>query len=387
MTSKSDAADRSPEPGSRWAENPQRDHEWICEPVGSEVRGFHRSLTGYAPTGLIDLPDLAGELGGVGHVLAKDESNRFGLPAFKALGASWAIHRALLDRFGDEVPQEPVTMVTASDGNHGRAVAHFARLLGQRAAIFVPDGVHPTAIQAIRDEGATVTAVPGSYDSAVEAAAHHAESGEAGRRLLVQDTAWEGYEEVPGWIVDGYSTLFKELDEQLAALDVASPDLVVVPSGVGSLLQSAITHYRSRPSPTSLVSVEPVKAACVLASVERGKPTTVDTGSTVMAGMNCGTMSSLAWPHISRGLDAAVAVTDGEAVAAARELRGRGVDAGPCAGAGLAAVRVALDHELWGREAVERHRSLLGLSPEATIILLVTEGVDANPWLDGGWDD
>ena len=141
-----------------------RSVDWTCEPVSTTVRNFHRSLAGYAPTPLIDLPTLARELG-VGQVLAKDESNRLGLPAFKALGASWAVHRVLQQA----AEGQSLTIVAATDGNHGRAVARFARLLGHPSAIYIPAGVHAVAIQAIADEGAAVTVVDGSYDEAVAA--------------------------------------------------------------------------------------------------------------------------------------------------------------------------------------------------------------------------
>ena len=157
-------------------------------------------------------------------------AHKFGGPT--GVGASWAIHRALRDR----TDSAPVTVVTATDGNHGRAVARFARLLGHRASIWIPDGVHPTAVQAIADEGAQVTVVGGSYDDAVAAAARAADDDTA---VLVQDTAWTGYEQIPGWIVEGYSTLFAETDSQLADAGLRGPDLVVVPVGVGSLLQAA----------------------------------------------------------------------------------------------------------------------------------------------------
>ncbi len=335
----------------------------------SDVRGFHRSLPEYNVTPLVDLPDLARKFG-VGRVFAKDESHRLGLPAFKALGASWAIHRAL----GERTDSGSVTLVTATDGNHGRAVAHFARSPGHRADIFIPEGVHPAACKAIRDEGATVSIVPGSYDDAVQAAEHHARDDT--RRILVQDTAWEGYEEVPGWIVEGYSTLFAEIDEQLEGQGANRPDLVLVPSGVGSLLQAALTHYRSETSRlgTMVVSVEPTGAACVLAGVEARRPVTVETGDTVMAGLNCGTMSSLAWPYVSAGLDICVAVTDEDAIAAAHNLASLGIDAGPCGAAPLAALRV-----LHG--AVSGPAPPLDLSPDATVVFLVTEGADANPWI------
>ena len=330
--------------------NPSRDPTWTGTRPPAAARDFHRSIPGYAPTRLAVLPDLARKLG-VARLLAKDESNRLGLPAFKALGASWAIHRALRER----PPTGPVTIVTATDGNHGRAVARFARQFGHRAAIFVPDGIHPAAVQAIRDEGASVTHVRGDYDAAVQVAASKADA----ETLLVQDMAWDGYEDIPSWIVEGYTTLFAELDEQLDD----GPDLLIVPAGVGSLLQAALSHYRSGDGQPTIVSVEPQSAACVLASVAAGHPVTIATESTSMAGLNCGTVSSLAWPSISRGLDAAIAVSDAEAAVAARELSEHGVDAGPCGAAPLAAMN-AIRADMNGT---------------ASVLLLVTEGSAANP--------
>jgi diaminopropionate ammonia-lyase len=357
-----------------WAANKARDHIWTCRPAPATVLDFHRSLPGYAPTRLAALPDLARAFG-VARVYAKDESNRLGLPAFKALGASWAIHRVLRER----APAGPLTIVTATDGNHGRAVARFARQSGHRCAIFVPDGVHPAAAQAIRDEGASVTHIPGSYDAAVRAASRAADA-DIEEAVLVQDMAWDGYEEVPGWIVDGYTTLFAEIGDQLRDQGIARPDLVVVPAGVGSLLQAALTHYRSGHTPpgTAIISVEPQSAACILASVTAGHPVTVATGVTSMAGLNCGTVSSLAWPYILRGLDACVAVSDAEAADAARELAGHGVHAGPCGAAALAAL-----HAIHDSDGARLPRADLGLIPASTIVLLVTEGAAANLGLNG----
>ncbi|MGW3103822.1 pyridoxal-phosphate dependent enzyme [Streptomyces sp. NPDC001100] len=339
---------------------------WTCAPPPAEVRDFHAGLPGYAPTALTELPSMSAELG-VDRVFVKDESARLGLPAFKALGASWAIHRVLARR----TDGRPVRLVTATDGNHGRAVARMARLFGQQAQVFVPRGVHPAAVTAIEDEGADVVLVPGSYDEAVRRAAEAAGGPDS---VLVQDTGWPGYERIPGWIVEGYSTLFAEIDEQLGA---GAPDLVVVPAGVGSLAQAAVTHYRSRrdgAAATALLSVEPVTAACVLASLGRGEPAGVPTGTTTMAGLNCGTVSSLAWPLLRDGLDAAVAVTDADSAGAVRDLAAAGVFAGPCGAASLAGARAALT----GAGAAGRRRAL-AVGSDSTVVLLSTEGTAANP--------
>lgn len=334
-----------------------RNLDWRAEPASPHAYTFHQALPGYEQTPLVELPQLAAEFG-VARVCAKDESSRLGLPAFKALGASWAISCVLAGR------EEPTVIVTATDGNHGRAVAKFAREFGQRAQIFIPDGVSAVAVQAIRDEGADVTECGGSYDDAVAAAATFAAENEA---LLVQDTAWEGYEEIPKWIVEGYSTLFIESDAQLGA----PPDLVVVPAGVGSLLQAALDHYRSEESDTAVISAEPLVAACMGPSLEAGRPVSVETGVTMMAGLNCGTPSSLAWPSILHGLDAAVAVSEEADLQAAHDLARLGVAAGPCGAAGLAAARVALGNA--------DRRAHLGIDEHSVVLLIITEGAAANP--------
>ncbi len=354
-----------------WFEHPAA-RNWTCAPATAGAKAFHAGLPGYAPTPLTEVPALAAELG-VGRVLVKDESARMGLAAFKVLGASWAVHQVLSRR-----PADPaLTLVTATDGNHGRAVARMARLFGQRAHVFVPGGVHPTAVAAIAAEGAQVSEVGGTYDQAVRLAAEAA--GQPGT-TLVQDAGWRGYEQIPAWIVEGYSTLFAEVDAQLSEARVATPALMVIPAGVGSLAQAGIIHYRSRPdsSATALLTVEPGTAACVLASLARGELGTIDTIQTIMAGLTCGTPSLLAWPYLRDGLDAAVAVADADSALAARDLAGYGIPAGPCGGASLAGARAALT----GEGALAR-RASLAIGPDATVVLLSTEGSAANPVLQG----
>ncbi|MEV6284415.1 pyridoxal-phosphate dependent enzyme [Kribbella sp. NPDC051770] len=298
-----------------------------------EVLAFHRSLPEYAVTPLHDVPALATELG-LGRVLVKDESHRLGLPAFKALGAWWAIHQA----------RQPhtETLVTATDGNHGRAVARRAHQLGLRSHIFIPDVVSAAAVDAIRSEGAEVTVLPTSYDEAVLAAAASATD----ERLLIQDSAWPGYEEIPQLIVDGYSTLFRELD--------VAADLLVVPMGVGSAAQAAVAHGGD------VLGVEPSNAACITTSLLAGHPVTVQTSNTVMAGLNCGTPSSLAWPVLRDGLHASVTVDDPDALQASEDLAALGISSGPSGAATLAGLRAA--------------RASLDLTADSTVVLISTEG-------------
>ena len=320
---------------------------WVAPAGAASAREFHRGLDGYAPTPLVDVPTLARELG-VGRVLVKDESARLGLPAFKVLGASWACHRVLEQQPG-------ARLVTATDGNHGRAVARMAARFGVPATVFVPDVMLAETAALIAGEGAEVLRLDVGYDEAVREAAAFADA--APDRALVQDTAWNGYTEVPSWIVDGYRTLVEEIDEELGA----APDLVAVPVGVGSLLEAVVRHSRrpgaSRPT---VLSVEPDSAACVLASLHSGHPVAVETGSTVMAGLNCGTVSASAWPVLRYGLDAAVDVSDEETLRAVADLGALGVSSGPSGAATLAGLR---------RAASELH-----LDQDAVVVLISTEG-------------
>jgi diaminopropionate ammonia-lyase len=337
------------------------------------VREFHRSMPGYRATPLAEVPELAAELG-VAAVLIKDESDRLGLPAFKILGASWAVNCALSQCSGFDTPTAnltelreraaPVTLVTATDGNHGRALARIAALLGLAARIYVPAGTSQNTVQAIASEGARVVPTDLIYDEVVWAAA----SSTAGNRgdLLVQDTAWEGYEQIPRWIVDGYDTLFEEIDEQLRG---RAADLVAVPTGVGSLLQAALQHYRhlAGQEGPAVLAVEPVTAACITASLAAGRPVSVNTSQpTIMAGLNCGSVSTIAWPVIRDGLDAAVTITDDQARAATQRLNELGIPAGPCGGAALAGVREAL--------ADPDRRTALAITADSVLVLISTEG-------------
>jgi len=335
-----------------WYSSPAA-RDWVCPPSPGNAHAFHQSLPGYSPTPLVPVPELAAELG-VGRLLVKDESSRLGLAAFKVLGASWACHQVLQEQPG-------AMLVAATDGNHGRAVARMAAHFGVAATVFVPAVMLPQTAARIADEGATVVRTAGDYDDAVRSAAAFA--ADQPGRALIQDTAWAGYEQIPAWIVQGYQTLLDEIDTQLGE----APDLVAVPVGVGSLAEAVVRHYR-RPGTAhpSVLSVEPDTAACVLASLSAGRATTVATAATVMAGLNCGTVSRSAWPVLRAGLDAAVAVSDHDALRAVADLGQLGISSGPSGAATLAGARAALTEP--GR------RAALGLDADAVVVLLSTEG-------------
>ena len=349
-------------------------------PIAS-ARAFHRTMDGYRPTPLVELPQIAAELN-VGRVFLKDESQRLGLPAFKILGASWAVANALAEKFSMPVQEisldalratvdgHEVTLVTATDGNHGRAVSHLARLLGIHARVYTPAGVSAAAVAGIRSEGAELVESDSIYDDVVRRAAASVVGND--NELLIQDTSWPGYDRMPRWIVEGYTTLFSEIDEQLVAVG-AEPDVVVVPTGVGSLIQSAIEYYRGtsafRPA---VLCVEPATAACVLESLHAGALRSVDTSAgTIMTGLCTGSVSEIAWPSLQAGLDAAVAVNDGDARIAVNDLEALGADTGPCGAATLAGVRKMFA----GRQIPNE----LALSESPVVVLLGTEGRAANP--------
>jgi diaminopropionate ammonia-lyase len=328
---------------------------------------YHRGLPGYAPTPLVPLGGRARDLG-LGGVWVKDESRRFGLNAFKVLGASYAVHRVLMDRTG------PVTFCTATDGNHGRAVAWSARQSGQQAVVFVPQGTVAARIQAIESEGARVVVVQGDYDAAVRTAA---ETARANDWTLVQDTAWDGYTTIPAWIMAGYTTILREL-EAAGHMPAASFDLVVLQAGVGSWAAAAAWHLRrqsAEPHAPRILCVEPTAAACCLESAEAGRRVTArGAGRTIMAGLNCATPSSLAWPILSATVDAFLAIPDDYARRAMRALHhphpgDARIEAGESGAAGLGALLA-----LCAERTLAPVRAHLDLGCTSRILVVNTEG-------------
>jgi diaminopropionate ammonia-lyase len=327
-------------------------------------RTFFTQQRGFAPTPLHRCAALARDLG-IGELLVKDETARCGLNAFKAVGAAFAI--ATLQERGDVRPGD--VLVCASEGNHGRAVAHVARASGCGARVYMSNRVSPARVDAIRSEGADVVLIDGTYDEAVRVMAE--EAGAHGW-TVISDTSWPGYSEIPRLIMLGYTRL---MDEDWASQD--RPDIIFVPAGVGGLLGAVACWCEARfgPRRPRVVAVEPLSAACVQTSVRHGRPTSVPGPfETTMGGLRCGEMSPDVFPVVDTLVDAFVAIEDDYAFEAMRRLAGPAdgdpaVICGPSGAAALGGVIATLRDP-----ALAEVRKGLGLGGSARVQALVTEG-------------
>ncbi len=343
---------------------------------------FHRRLPEYSPTPIRDLGDLASELK-VEQVLVKDETTRLGLPAFKMLGASWAIYRALLARWPDldhtwsdiddlraqVQAREPISFAAATDGNHGRAVARMATMLGRTATIVVPSSMVRARIDAIESEGAAVEVVEGTYDDAVARSAELASDS----CLVISDTAWDGYDQVPRWVIEGYSTMFLELQQQCRL----TPSHIFVPMGVGALAAAAVVAARHRMPPATVIGVEPDGAPCVLKSLQKGTLVTVPgPHESIMSGLNCDQPSPIAWPVLAAGLTASISIPDDAAKEAMRILARNDIVAGETGAASLGGLLA-----ITGASDATNLRSRMHLDKRASVLILATEGAtDPEAW-------
>lgn len=350
------------------------------------ARAFHSSFPQYAPTPLAELSALAAQMG-LKSLLVKDESQRFGLNAFKVLGGSYAIARHIAARLGLR-PEEMTfaalrseaaraalgnaVFFTATDGNHGRGVAWTARELGCRAMVRMPKGTAKSRVENIRALGAEVTVEDCNYDGCVRLAARQARETAGG--VLVQDTAWPGYTQTPLWIMQGYLTMALEADEQM----VAPPTHIFLQAGVGSMAAAVAAYFKQAhpQNPPKIILVEPAAADCFFRSAANGEITAV-TGEmrTMMAGLACGEPSPIAWDILKRLTAAYLSCED---AAAARGMRAL---ARPLAGdkaivsgeSGASTLGALLD-----AAADEKAREALGLDGNARVLLFSTEG-DTDP--------
>ncbi|KAF5975940.1 diaminopropionate ammonia-lyase [Fusarium coicis] len=335
------------------------------EPASTEaIDRFHQSLPNYEPTPLVSLDNLAQEIG-VGAVHVKDETNRFGLPAFKILGASWGAFRSITEKFGlpldsaidtvrEAAKSHQLTLYAATEGNHGRAVARMGAIFDISAEIHVPASMHPSTVRLIESEGAKVVMSKGRYEDAMleaESASKH------DKGIMVQDHAFGDYQT---WIVDGYGTMMREVDKKLGS---TKADLVIAPVGVGSFAQAVVSHFKRRGTPTSTLTVEPDTAACLWKSLERGEFTEIPTTGTIMAGLNCGAPSTIAWDVLKNGVDASLTISDYEAHQSAMYLQSQGINAGPCGASTLAALR----------RLTPEDKKTLRLNEKSTVVIFCTE--------------
>ena len=349
------------------------------------VGRFHETLPGYRPTPLVALGQLARRLG-LGGIWLKDESRRFGLKAFKILGASYAVCATLAERLALPRPLDfdafredgvrrrlsALTLMAASDGNHGAAVAWMAARLGCRCRILLPRGTAASRYTAIRQLGGEAVAVDGNYDAAVAQAAREAQQRQG---LLIQDTDWQGYEDIPRRVMQGYLTLFAEAFAQMAP---ALPSHVFVPCGVGALaasLQAYLVEKYGAQRPR-LIVVEAAAADCYYRSMAAGGEAIVPVEGdlfTCMAGLACGVPSHLGWSILRRWADAFASCPDAVALEAMPPLAfpdppDPPVEAGECGAVTLG----CLQHLMQPQNGQERSR--LALGPAARILLFSTEG-------------
>ncbi|MCB0474016.1 MAG: diaminopropionate ammonia-lyase [Flavobacteriaceae bacterium] len=332
-----------------------------------EAINFHRALPGYLPTPLYRLPALSQNVK-VRELWVKDESERMGLKAFKVLGASYAINKMV-----NELPKDAI-LCTATDGNHGRAVAWAASLFGKKAVVFMPEATVEARINKIEQEGAEVIIVKGAYDEAVKLARKRSEEN---GWVLIQDTSFDGYEKVPVNIMAGYITILKEMEQQLHRHDKPALDIVFLKAGVGSWAAAAVWYYhnRYREKRPKIVLVEPSSADCCMEAMKQGYPVpTKNDQETIMAGLNCGTASKIAYNILREGVDLFISIPDWYAGAAMNAFYYAKDDdaqiiSGESGAAGLGGL-LAMQNEDDLREAKE----YIALNNTSRVLVFNTEG-------------
>jgi diaminopropionate ammonia-lyase len=364
--------------------------------------GFHRSFPRYERTPLVSLSHLA-KLFGIKGIHIKDESFRFGLNAFKALGGSYAIARYIAKRLGRDIAGMDydtlvsgetrrklgdITFYTATDGNHGRGVAWAANKLGQKAVVFMPKGSSHIRLQAILDEGAEAAITDLNYDDAVRLANRKASEDPNG--VVVQDTAWDGYEEIPGWIMQGYGSMAVEAMSQLKEAGVERPTHIFVQAGVGSLA-GAVTGYFTNlftDNPPVMTVVEASAANNLYISSIAGKLIGLKGNlSTIMAGLACGEGNTISWEILKNHARFFVSAPDWVA------SRGMRVLAVPVKGdekvisGESGAVTTGLLFTLMRNDEYRDLREALGMNSESEVLLFSTEGnTDPEKFRDVVWD-
>ncbi len=354
----------SPDSSAKWP----LDREILNILNSEDINGFHNSFRTYAPTPLLGLPNLASVLG-VKSIMVKDESKRFGVQAIKSLGALYAMSKILDTRTGRQ------TFCTATDGNHGWAVAYAARYFDQKAVVFVPENTVRSRIENIENENADVHVVRGDYDQAVEEARLYARQKPA---ILIQDTSWEGYEMVPAMITVGYLTQMLEIEDQINDEERPFFDIIILQGGVGTWPSSVVHYFKStyKENSPKIIIAEPYESDCLLESAKRKKrSTTKKSQHTIMAGLNCGTPSKIAWEILQKGVDAFISIPDEYAIRAMKQFYNPmkddpQIESGEAGAAGLGALMaLMLEKEL------ENLKKKIGINKDSNLLIFNTEGI------------
>ncbi len=370
------------------------DVSYLSRPEAETARAYHRSFSQYAPTPLVSLPNLARKLG-VDRIFVKDESHRFGLNAFKVLGASYAIGRYLAEKLGKDIREVSfdmlrspkvrqklgqITFTTATDGNHGRAVAWAAQQLGHNAVVYMPKGSDPTRLANIRAHGAEATITDLNYDDAVRLAYRMAQEN---GWVIVQDTAWEGYEDIPTWIMQGYAALALEALEQLNTQGIDRPTHLFIQAGVGSYAGGVLGFFTSelgerRPITTI---VEPHVANCIFRSAQAGDGVPHKVGgdlNTLMAGLACGEPNTISWKILRDYAHGYISCPDWIAANGMRILAAPVRGDHPIVSGESGAVTCGTLEYLMTHAGGKEIREALKLDETATVLLISTEG-DTSP--------
>ncbi|WP_155614597.1 diaminopropionate ammonia-lyase [Paenibacillus validus] len=369
---------------------------WLSVNESVKALNFQKSMSGYAVTPLIALNRLA-EAVGVAGIAVKDESYRLGLNAFKGLGVTYALGNVICGKLGiiiedttfDYLKSAEVrhklgdlTFTTATDGNHGRAVAWVARQFGQKAVVYLPKGSAARRVEAIRETGAQAIVTEFNYDDTVQLAKEKA--AENGWEI-VQDTAWDGYTRIPQWIMQGYTTILGEVGEQIRHMEMPEPTHIVLQAGVGGMAGALLGYWANLyegKHPVTLI-VEPDNAACIFhsASVGDREPHQVyGSLETIMAGLACGEPNPIAWSILRDFADAYVSCPD---YVAARGMR---MLASPLEGdqrvisGESGAVGIGLLSLLMSEPEFSGIRSKLKLDQDSVVLFINTEG-DTDPVL------
>lgn len=361
----------------------------------AKARAFHRSFPQYSITPLAELDGMASELG-LGGVYVKDESYRFGLNAFKVLGGSFAMGRYIAQQMGRDVGEMTyeyltspafreefgqATFFTATDGNHGRGVAWAANKLGQKAVVHMPKGSSQSRFDNIAKEGAQVTIEEVNYDDCVRIAA--AEAAETEHGVVVQDTAWEGYEEIPAWIMQGYGTMANEAADQLRQVSVNRPTHVFVQAGVGSLAGAVVGYFTNLypNDPPKFVVMEARAADCLYQGAVAGDGDPRIVGGdlqTIMAGLACGEPNIISWDILRNHVSAFVSCPDWVSAKGMRMLSAP-VKGDPRVISGESgAVGMGLLSTIMQDDEYKELREYLELDQSSQVLMFSTEG-DTDP--------